>query len=280
MHFRLAHLLTLTALVLCHNESEMPEVALCIFGLPRSFNLTFPSIMQYIVHPLQAVSHLSIYAHTYNITMVTNKRSGEDHVNVQPRDILRLSPDVFEMENEDAVLDSLPPNFCRRHGDPWRNGYVSFRNYMCQLHSIRRLADMIVESKRNYTAVVFARADVFYFTPIDTVQLLSSAQKTIYIPHFHNFGATNDRFAFGNQPVMLLYAIRQSSIELYCETFQAHAEKYLQWYLARNKITIKRTSMMFGRVRANGVLWEHPSWQMSRSRDKMSMHAVDSIEHR
>lgn len=279
MPFLLTHLVVFATMVLCHNDSELPEVAVCIFGLPRSFNLTYPSIVQHIISPLQAVSRVSIYAHTFNVTMVTNQRSAEDHTIIRPNDILQLEPDVFEMENEDSVLNSLPPNFCKRHGDPWRNGYVSFRNYMCQLHSIRRLAEMIIESRRNYSAIVFARADVYYFTPIDTVQLLASEYNTIYIPHFHNFGGTNDRFAFGTQHVMLLYAIRQTSIDVYCETHPAHAEKYLQWYLLRNKIAIERTSMMFGRVRATGVLWEHPSWQISRSRDSMSIRAAKNIQH-
>lgn len=253
-----------------------PTVALCFFGLPRSFNTTLPSIVQRLVEPLRSATNLSLFVHTYNISRVTNLRSGEFNAPIRVADVLQLAPDILEIANERDVLNALPGNFCRRHGDPWQNGYRSFQNYMCQLHSLRRLSDIVLAA-RAFDFVLFARLDVYYFTALDVVQLLNAVDGSVYVPHFHNFGGVNDRFAFGRRDPMLLYGTRQLSIATYCDTFQAHAEKYLRWFLQRNRIAIRRTPMLFGRVRGSGELWEVPVWQLDRAKNATSIAEAEDI---
>lgn len=254
-----------------------PEVAVCFYGLPRAFNLTFESIVNRIIQPLRAMARVSIYIHTYDITSLTNDRSSEYNTPIRPTDALQLLPTKFIVEDENQVLGRLPSQFCMKHGDPWNNQYRSFRNFMAQLHSLRRLSELITQS--SYDAVVFARIDLYYFTPIDAVQVLRAATRTVYVPHFHNWNGTNDRFAFGKQDVMITYALRQLSIGQYCVAFEAHAERYLLWYLLHNNITIKRTPMIFSRIRGNGGLWEQPTWQLNRNRATIPIEIAENANH-
>lgn len=261
----------LLVLLFAHAAAR-PTVALCFFGLPRSFNTTLPSILQRLVEPLRAMTSLSLFVHTYNVSSVTNQRSGEYNAPIRVADVRQLAPDMLEIADERDVLHALPANFCRRHGDPWQNGYRSFQNYMCQLHSLRRLSDFVLGARAaSFDFVLFARLDVYYFTALDVVQLLRAADGTVYVPHVHNFGGVNDRFAFGRRDPMMLYGTRQMSISTYCDSFEAHAEKYLLWFLQRNRVAIRRTPMLFGRVRASGELWEVPVWQLDRAKNATSV---------
>lgn len=275
--FLMDALVVLFLITVIQTASTVPKVAICFYGLPRAFNLTLPSIVNRIIEPLRVMAHVSIYIHTYNVTTLTNDRSAEYNTSIRPTDALQLLPNTFILEDENQVLGMLPAQFCMKHGDPWNNQYRSFRNFMAQLHSLRRLSELI--SQNRYDAVVFARIDLYYFTPIDAVQVLRAAAHTVYVPHFHNWNGTNDRFAFGKQNVMITYALRQLSIERYCVIFEAHAERYLLWYLLNNNITIKRTPMMFSRIRGNGGLWEQPTWQLNRNRATIPIEVAENVNH-
>lgn len=255
---------------------ELPRVAVCFFGLPRAINLTLPNIQKRLLLPLRAVANVSIYVHTFDITVLTNHRSKEYSVQIRPQDVTALQPISYIIESQDEFLRQLPTDFCRSHGDAWHDNYSSLRNFMCQLHSLRRVTDLMLEGGL-FENVVFARPDVQFFNTIEALQVLASEQQTIYVPPFHNFGGVNDRFAFGRQDVMTLYGRREYTLVDYCKKFPAHSERYLHWYLERNKITIKRTPLLFGRVRSNGILWEKPSWIVERATKNVSLNMADEI---
>lgn len=268
----LAFYFTLTA------SSDLPRVAVCFFGLPRALNLTLPSIQQRLLLPLQAVANVSIYVHTFDIRVFTNNRSKEYSVRIRPHDVTALKPTSYVIESQIEFLQQLPTDFCRKHGDPWHDNYYSLRNFMCQLRSLSRVTDLMLEGGL-FDSVVYARPDVQFFNSIEALQVLASKHQTIYIPPFHNFGGANDRFAFGRQDVMTVYGRREYTLVDYCNLFPAHSERYLRWYLERNKITIKRTPLLFGRVRSNGVLWEMPSWSVERATKNVSLNIADEIYH-
>jgi len=106
---------------------------------------------------------------------------------------------------------------------------------------------------------------VLFFTALDAQQVLHVRPNTVYVPPFANWDGTNDRFAFGTQDTMELYGSRFDKIGEYCLTNQAHAERYLRWHLAANNVSLERTPMLFGRVRAPDALWERPVWSTQRT---------------
>lgn len=259
-------------------SSELPRVAICFFGLPRALNSTLSSIRQRLILPLRAMANLSIYVHTFDIMALTNDRSKEYSARIRPQDVTFLEPTSYVIESQNEFMRHLPTDFCRKHGDPWHDNYNSLRNFICQLRSLSRVTDLMMKDG-SFDSVVFARPDVQFFNSIEVLQVLASENQTIYVPPFHNFGGVNDRFAFGRQDVMSLYGRRESSLADYCAKFPAHSERYLQWYLQYKNITIKRTPLLFGRVRANGVLWELPTWSVERTTKNVSLNAANEIYH-
>lgn len=255
---------------------ELPRVAVCFFGLPRALNLTLHSIRQRLLLPLRTVANLSIYVHTFDVVMLTNRRSNEYSIRLRSQDVTALEPTSYIIESQDDFMRQLSANFCRKYGDPWNDNYYSLRNFMCQLRSLSRVTDLMMKGGL-FDSVVFARPDVQFFNSIDALQVLASERQTIYVPPFHNFGGINDRFAFGQQDVMSRYGHREYALVDYCNMFPAHSERYLQWYLKRYKIRIKRTPLLFGRMRANGVLWETPSWKVERNTKNVSFDEANEI---
>jgi hypothetical protein len=245
------------------------NVAVCFFGLTRSLYLTAPMIEQRLLAPLRRAANVSVFFHTYNLTVIHNTRSQEPSAANHHENMFLLRPDYWNVSDQDAYLASLPHDFCRQHGDAWRDNYQSHRNFMCQLNSLELVTDMLVAqaARRPFDAVVFARPDVLYYTPLDVEQVLRAADNTVYIPPFANWHDVNDRFAFGRFDVMTAYGYRHRAIADYCKTRRAHAEEFLRWYLATNQLAIRRTPMLFGRIRATGVVWEQPTWGINRAKN-------------
>jgi len=248
-------------LTIAQRAGARPRVAVCFFGITRSLRTTAPMIHQRILEPLRSVADVKIFLHTYNLSTFTNSRSKEFNVTNNHLDLHLLRPDVYMVDDQLAFLNTIDGNFCRKNGDPWRDNFQSHRNFMCQLNSLYQVTKILL-ADGNFSAVVYARPDVFYFTAIDAQQVLGARQNTIYVPPFHNWDGTNDRFAFGQLNVMQLYGTRFRDIHQYCKTNPAHAERFLRWYLLQENIAIRRTPMLFGRVRVPNVLWERPVWLM------------------
>jgi hypothetical protein len=243
------------------------NVAVCFFGLTRSLYLTAPMIEQRMLTPLRRAANVSVFFHTYNLTVIHNTRSHEPNAANHHENMFLLRPDYWNVSDQDAYLATLPRNFCRRHGDAWHDSYQSHRNFMCQLNSLELVTDMLMRqaARQSFDAVVFARPDVLYYTALDVEQVLRSANNTIYIPPFANGHDVNDRFAFGQLDVMAAYGYRHRAIEEYCNGHRAHAEEFLHWYLVTKRIMLRRTPMIFGRIRATGLVWEQPTWGINRS---------------
>jgi len=256
------------------------RIAVCFFGLTRSLVFTAPMIEQRLMAPLRRAADVTVFFHTYNLSVIHNTRSHEPNAPNRYENMFLLRPDYWRISDQHNYLATLPKDFCRRHGDSWQDNYQSHRNFMCQLNSLELVTELLLDVARTsaFDAVVFARPDVLYYTAIDVEQVLSSANNTIYIPPFANWGDLNDRFAFGRLDVMTRYGQRGRSIEQYCEKRRAHSEQFLKWYVADARLQIRRTPMMFGRVRATGVVWEQPSWAVGRSRNISIQAALEVFE--
>jgi hypothetical protein len=260
-------LLALTLLAMASNAIAKPRIGICFFGLTRSLQATAPMILQRVIRPLKAVATVTTFLHTYNLTQISNARSNEKNAPNNVADLHLVEPDVYQIDDQSKFLASLPAGFCRQKGDAWGDRFQSHRNFMCQLNSLAQVTKL-VSKNGSFDAIVFVRPDMFYFTAIDAQQVLQSRSGEIYLPPFANWDGANDRFAFGAPSTMMLYGNRQSDIAEYCKTHPAHSERFLKWFLSRHNLTIRRTPLVFGRVRAPKQLWEMPSWRLVRVTNK------------
>lgn len=255
--------------------TSKPRAAVCFFGLPRSLNVTLTSISSRLIKPLSCQYDVDIFIHTFNKTTITNPRSNEHNAVIRPLDVMQLNATKVIIEEERNVLGTMPFEHCKRNGDPWNDQHQSLKNYMFQLYSLSRVTRLLTDTHVNYDLVVFARPDVYYFTPIDVEQTLHIKSTTLYAPSFHDWGGLNDRFGFGDYATMVAYGTRHRLLQSYCEIGRsAHAERFLLWYINQNNISVQRTPMLFGRVRANGVIWEIPDWQLNRTKPGLGFSIV------
>jgi hypothetical protein len=246
-----------------HGGARRPNVAICFFGITRSLNHTAPFIYSRLINPIEQYANVRIFLHTFNLSQITNARSREHNVTLHHEEYHLLNPHRFEVTDQEAYLRSLPGNFCQKHGDFFRNRFASVRNVFCQMESLRRVTLLMMSDATKFDVVVYSRPDVLYFNTIDVEQLLLAEENAIYIPMFHRFAGSNDRFAFGRVASMLHYGNRGAQLASYCNARQLHPETFLTHIFRTNNITMKATSIMFSRVRADGLIYENPSWSVN-----------------
>jgi hypothetical protein len=250
-------------LLIARTAARRPNVAICFFGLTRSLGYTSPHIFSRIINPIEQYANVRIFLHTFNLSKLTNARSREHNVTLQPDEFRLLNPHRFEVTDQEEFLQSLPGNYCQKHGDVFKDKFKSVQNVLCQMESLRRVTSLMMSDETMFDVVVYSRPDVLYFNTIDIEQLLLAEENAIYIPIFHRFSGSNDRFAFGRVDVMVRYGMRGDTLSTYCRQRQLHPETFLTHTLRTHNITIKATSIMFSRVRADGLVYEHPSWSIS-----------------
>lgn len=251
------------------NSSSTPSqrYALCFFGLTRSLRYTHHSLNTRIFQKLlQENVKYDIYLHTFNRQTISNPRSGEFNVTLDPEEWKLLLPHKYVMDDNElfeiSVIEPLM-SVLLRHGDPWNElpPHSSIRNFLKQLYSIYRVTNLWIHQEQNYDLIFYLRPDVWFFNDINLIDIreaLQAVQPVIYVPNFHHWGGINDRFAFGSPKVMKLYGSRYLQAINYSQYFPLHAETFLRYFLDYNGIVVRMTDILFERVRSNGVLWGIP----------------------
>lgn len=158
------------------------------------------------------------------------------------------------------------------HGDAWNNSYSSLRNLLRQYYSLEQVTTLVETTvaaghAAKYDLIMYVRPDVFFLNKLDTKGLVEAAaseggegKPTVYIPDFSPAGGVNDRFAFGKPDAVMKYWGRRGRFAReYCKSFPLHSEKFLAYVLSTNDVAIKYTNIVFGRVRANGKLYDYPA---------------------
>jgi len=249
------------------NSPSRLRIAVCFFGLTRSLSRTRASIEQRLMYPLRLLGNVRVFVHTYNVTVINNKRSGEFGVRNNASEAAWLQPHAKLIDDQNAFLNSLPPSFCRKHGDAWaaeKDNFKSMTNFLCQLNSLRAVTRLMM-THGPFDRVVFARPDVLIYTPVDVQQLRSAPHDVVFVPPFDDYDGVNDRFAMGQYKPLVDIGLRGEAIAGYCEHALAHAERFLQWYVRERHIRVERTPMLFDRMRADGQLKRVADWELRRA---------------
>lgn len=231
---------------------------ICFWGLLRSLQYTYDSIQKNCLSPLIRDGHTySIFIHTYSFAgNYTNKRSNEDHIQLNFSEWHLLNPEYIHVQNQDDFDHRFDFESYETRGDPWHNNFTSFRNHLRALNSLHHLSHVIrrESSRRHIDGVILLRPDVWYMNEIP-YQLMIHYNKTLFLPDFHRSCSgkeVNDRVAMGDVKSAIIYANRLKAAYNYSLKHQLHSESFTKYHLMTNHVRIMEMPFRFRRVRANG----------------------------
>lgn len=232
------------------------KIAVCFVGVTRNFSkYTLDSIERNLFAVVkQHDPHFQRFAHFNKIAELTNERSRENAVPIDPNEYKLLNCDVVEQTDQQLVDQQIDFEYLKQFGNNWNDNFGTLRNVLRQLYSLNAIADILERQKTRFDLVIYSRICLRFFRPIEIPKVIQP--RTLYTPWFDRFRGLNDRFAMGDLETMLLFARRQSMArEFIAETGgPMGAENYLLWYARKKGLKTKYlTSVTFGRVRADGT---------------------------
>lgn len=232
--------------------TAQPKIAICFFGITRALKLTLPSIEDFILAPARARGDVRIFGHLYDLPRIENPRSGES-VDMDPDEHKLITWDHLEREKPGACLDQWNFEGLKRHGDKWRDDFVSMRNLVHQLHSLQRVHDMAGEFAPDI--IIFVRPDMRYGDSLGPVidRALAAEKPTVYLPFWQAWFGYNDRFAvINNADLARRYARRIEQADAFCvdQNYMLHAERLVRFVL--RDAQVETIDVRAWRVRATG----------------------------
>jgi len=234
------------------------KIAICFFGITRNFSkYTLDSIERYLFAEVaRHDQNFRRFAHFNTIAEVSNKRSRENNVPVDPEEFKLLNCDAVAQTDQREVDRQIDFDYIQQFGDLWHDDYGSLKNLLRQFYSLNAVTDLLLAQSKAvpFDVVIFSRVDVRFESPVEIPSILPA---TLYTPWFDKYHGLNDRFAMGNLETMVTYGRRQSMIRQYCEETgkPLGAENYLLWYARKHGWrTRDLKSINFSRVRAHGVV--------------------------
>ena len=231
------------------------KIAICFYGITRSLPHTIESIERNIIAPCRKLGEVRVFAHFFQQDRVENKRSREN-VALNLDDYKLLNADVVELEQPDLCLESYDFESLKRFGDARRDGFMSLRNLIHALHSMKRATRLAQEWSPDVVLVV--RPDLEYHESLGPyVQAaMERADDHIVIPDWQHWrGGLNDRFAICKGSAATdAYAMRGDLITAYCTHFKEplHPESLVRFVLERANISVDYMPVRATRIRADG----------------------------
>ena len=228
------------------------RIAILVYGLNRSIEITHESINKSILKPLKENDiEYDMYVHTYSMSsLYSNVRNNEKDLKIDPNTLQVLNPLHMTIEDQDEFDKTFDISDYNKHGDIWKNRNVSLKNVIRGLHSLKEAySSMVVGIK--YDGVLVIRPDTLFNNDLNIGDLKKSiSNNDIYLPGFHSCGGFNDRFAFGSTNRMKSYCLRYNHLLDYASKYIVHSEGFLK-HIIQNA---KNTNIKFMRVRANGKI--------------------------
>lgn len=241
------------------------RVALCFWGLCRSTDLVVQSFEENVLQPLaEAGYEIDIYLHTYKwYKTYTNLRSNEIGLLLKNTNYKLLNPRRAIVENQEQADNEIDFHTYRSNGDPWvddckseKEAWITHSNHLRALWSLKKVTGLWQSSARSYDAIIYLRPDVRFKTKFDVAWIEAVRRGTVFIPDFHVYFGSNDRFAIGSPSDMGIYGNRFDGAFEYSRKKPLHAEGFLTDYMYSKGIKFECVPFRFQRVRANGVTCE------------------------
>jgi hypothetical protein len=222
------------------------DIAICYWGLTRSTKKVYKSHHEKFFNTLNNYTY-DVFMHTWstNENLIWEEHPG---IGIDYGEYHLLSPNYYQLDNQDDFLSTITFSdyYKENHVNEWRPKLI--RNHLCALESLKRVANMVLNTGKKYKYVIFIRPDVMINTIFD-INFLSLNEKEIAIPNFDHCEGYNDRFAIVNYNDCFIYANRIDNIIDYRKNIgHIVSEKYLK-HVIDNYFNVKFIDFNFTIIR-------------------------------
>lgn len=196
-----------------------------------------------------------IYGHFFLQAEIDNPRSGEK--GPQDPEAHRLLPlDWVRLEEPELCLQAWGFDGLKAWGDCWGDGFLSLRNLVHQLHSLRQVTLAALEDDADIC--LFCRPDLRYHDSLGPVlrRAIRAHSDKVFLPCWQAHGGQNDRFAIvAGQRAIAAYGRRIEQASAFCEARQAplNSEHLLEFALRAAHISPTGITTRASRVRIDGT---------------------------
>jgi hypothetical protein len=235
----------------------MLRACLGFFGLNRSPQWTARSIRANIVEPLTKFGFDVVLFGHFNVPDIINSNwSGESNIKfVNDTKLLRMNFELSEKQSEKNISDMLSSALSVPwYRNPDKSGEIR-KNMLHQLHSLRRLRDIIRGSELKFDIYILLRPDLEYIDKIKAKDFLPILKNEVDIitPNWETWEGLNDRIAICNEQASSVYLSRSELLNDFCrKSGFIHSEKFLFDVVQGSELRVAETKMRAVRVRANG----------------------------
>ena len=227
------------------------KIAIVMYGINRGIHKTYETFKTHVLDPLVANDfEVDIYMHTYKLnSLYSNCWSHETNLKIDHIELINVvTPNKYCVDDQDEVDTLYDIDAYKNCGDPWKNGFVSVKNVVRALYSLKKAWELI-PIDIEYDCVMVMRPDIFFLNSLDVKDVVDSINDDhIYVPSFHSCRGFNDRFAFGSKNKMETYCMRYDQLEEYAQNKAPHSETFLKHVIK----SAKKTGILFNRTRADG----------------------------
>jgi len=231
------------------------RVAVIFFGVARGAAITAASIKRciYACNP-GAIFHT--IASLNLVDTITNPRTGELGAPLNAADIFLLNADVYALTRQDDAAIATAMAAARQQRDYFENCWISVRNHLHQLASLRRAWRLAADSPASFDYFLFVRPDLRYIDeiPVAAITVGFNGANNIALPAWHSFGGFNDRFALAAPEAARHYANRLDLVTEFCAQNPLHPESLLAYALEQAAAQVCLLPARATRVRAHGAL--------------------------
>lgn len=241
------------------NPLPKKKIAICYWGLTRSTKKVYLSHYENLFNVLSSNQiDYDVFMHTWQTG--GKQRVWEDEIKkpIDYKEYRLLAPDYYQIDDQDAFQKSL--DFSQyfyqdvydqighcKDGE-WLPGLVL--NHVCALESLKRVTNMVMETKTHYDFVIYVRPDVLIETKFPVKALENFKEKDILIPSFEPWEGYNDRFAVLNYEEAPIYGSRIDGLADFRKTEgRIVSEKYVKYICEKNRLNVKLIDFNFKIIR-------------------------------
>jgi hypothetical protein len=230
------------------------KIAIGFYGITRSLKSTIKSINQNILEVCKRQARIKVYAHFYEQLTINNPRTQEQG-QLDPDEWRLLQADQIQIDNIDKSHDEEMLSQFSKYGNSWEDEGQSTLNIIRQLHSLKKLTQMML-SDHDFEIAIFVRPDMFYHDELPIGEIIKKIKAdTVFLPGWAFGGGVNDRFSVCGKSAYLAYGKRIDDAVKYCMKYKKplHSERLLLYSLARHCSRIRYISTRATRVRSSTV---------------------------